>query len=72
MFGCLRLDGKKMPLKFYYPTWRNGERVSGTLDGNGNGSGIYICFQEEKTLTYYFLSLDITVSHSSEMLTMGP
>jgi hypothetical protein len=35
-------------------------------------SGIYICFQEEKTLTYYFLSLDITVSHSSEMLTMGP
>ena len=33
--GCLRLDGKKMPLKFYYPTWRNGERVSGTLDGNG-------------------------------------
>ena len=35
VFGCLRLDGLKMPLKFYYPTWRNGERVSGTLDGDG-------------------------------------
>ena len=35
VWGCLRLDGVKMPLKFYFPTWRNGERVSGTLDGDG-------------------------------------
>ena len=35
VFGCVRLDGKKMPLKFFYPQWRNGERVAGTLDGDG-------------------------------------
>ena len=35
VFGCLRLDGKKIPLKFFYPKWVNGERVSGTLDGDG-------------------------------------
>ena len=34
-FGCLRLDGTKLPLKFYYSRWVNGERVSGTLDGDG-------------------------------------
>ena len=35
VFACLRLDGKKMPLKFFYPRWVNGERVSGSLDGEG-------------------------------------
>ena len=35
VFGALRLDGKKLPLRFYYPKWVNGERVSGTLDGDG-------------------------------------
>ena len=24
-----------MPLKFFYPKWVNGERVSGTLNGDG-------------------------------------
>ena len=51
VFGALRLDGKKLPLKFYFSRWVNGERVSGTLDGEGYYKLLrYHCFPAIKAI----------------------
>ena len=62
--GVLRINGKNMPLKFFYPWWRNGERIAGTLDGNGYYNLLrYHCFpfirnQNDETLDNQYWQQD--------------
>ena len=44
-----------MPLKFFYPTWKNGERVSGTLDGAGYYKLLRYVLNISERLTKYIL-----------------
>lgn len=72
VFGCLRLDGKKMPLKFFYPKWVNGERVSGTLDGAGYYKLLRLDLNIFSFKHYYiwFKNVDTTASLKSGIRTM--